>query len=80
MWMIVDINQNNLRHKSSLVVGGHVVDSSEHTTYSTTIKDICVWLVLMIAVKFLLGIMYGDIRNDVFTAPCVEKIWSTCGQ
>ena len=80
IWMVFDIKQKYLRHKSSLVVKGHVVDSTEHTTYLSTIKDISVSLMLIITVKKVLVIMDGDIGNAFFAAPCAENIWSTCGQ
>ena len=78
MRMIFDI-KHDLRRKARFVVGGHVIDSSEHMTYSSTIKDISVKLMMLIAVKFGLGMMSGDIGNAFCTAPCAEKIWSTCG-
>ena len=78
--MIFDINQQYLRYRTIIVVGGHVVDSLEHTTYSSIIEDIAVVLMLMIAVKNELGLMAGYIGNDFCTAPCAENTWSTCGQ
>eukprot|EP00957_Ditylum_brightwellii_P014898 1123821-Ditylum_brightwellii.AAC.1 len=44
MCMIFDI-KHNLRHKARFVGGGHVVDSSNHTTYSSTVQDL-LWLVM----------------------------------
>ena len=66
--MIFDIKQQYLIQKSRLVVRVNLVDSSEHTTYSLTIKDIYVRLILMIAVKNRLGLMSGDIGNYFFKA------------
>ena len=63
MHMIFDVNQQDLRHKARLVVGGHVVDSMENTTYLSTIKYVSVRLSLLISVKNGLGIMAGDIGN-----------------
>ena len=60
------------------MVGGHVVDSTEHTTYSSTIKDISVRLIILIAAKNGLGIMSGYIVNAICMSPCSEKIWSCC--
>ena len=51
MHMIFDVKQKELRHKSRIVVGGHVVDSTDHTTYSPTIKYVSVILMILIAVK-----------------------------
>ena len=58
---------------------GHVVDSTDHIIYSSTIKYMSVRLMLFIAVKNWLGLMAGDIGNALFTAPCAESIWSFCG-
>ena len=78
MQMIFDV-KHDLRRKARFVVGGHVIDSSGHTTYSSTIKDLSVRLMLLIAVKNDLGFMAGDIGNAFCTAPCAEKIWSVAG-
>ena len=80
MWMIFDIKQHNLRHKARLVVGGHAVDSSEYITYSSTIKEISVRLMLMIEVENGLGLMAVDIRNYFCIEPCANNIWFTSGQ
>ena len=53
MRMIFDI-KHDLRHKARFVVGGHVVDSSNHTTYSSTVQDLSVKLMLLLAVKNIL--------------------------
>ena len=54
------------------MAGGHVVDFMEHTTYSSTIKDVSVRLMVLIAVKNGLGLMDGDIVNALCTGPCAE--------
>ena len=51
MHMIFDMNQQDLGHKTGLVIGGHVVDSTEHTPYSSSIKDMSVIIMILIAVK-----------------------------
>ena len=38
--MMYEVKQQDLRRKARLVIGGHVVDSSMHTTYSSNIKSI----------------------------------------
>ena len=40
--MVFDVKQKDLRHKSRLVVGGHVMDSKDYTTYSYNIKFLSV--------------------------------------
>ena len=61
--MIFDVKQQDLRHKFRLVVGEHVVDSTEHTTYSYNIKYVSVILMILIAVKNGSGIMARYIGN-----------------
>ena len=58
------------------MVGGHVVDSKYYTTYSSTIKDMYVWLIILIAVKNRLGLMDVYIGNLLCTTPCDENICS----
>ncbi len=76
MHMIFDIKQEDLRYKARFVVGGHVVDSSNHTMYSSTISDISVRLLMLVATQHKLQLMVGDVGNAFPTAPCAEK----CGQ
>eukprot|EP00957_Ditylum_brightwellii_P013296 1003194-Ditylum_brightwellii.AAC.2 len=75
MHMIFDV-KHNLSRKARFVVGGHVINLSGHMTYSSTIKDISVRLLMLIVIKNGLGKMSCDIRNDFLTAPCNEKILS----
>jgi hypothetical protein len=71
---------NDLRHKTNgLVIGGHVIDSSEHITYSGTVQDISVRLLLIVAVQNQLNFMTGDVGNAFCTAPCAEKVWTRAG-
>ena len=49
MHMIFDENQQDLQLEAKLVVGGNVVDSTEHTKYSSTIKDVSVRLMILIS-------------------------------
>lgn len=77
--MIFDIKQQDLRRKARLVVGGHVIDSSEHQTFSSTIQDISVRIMMIIAVQNALSFMTADIGNAFCTAPCAEKIWTRAG-
>jgi len=79
MHMIFDVKQQDMRYKAWLVVGGHVIDSSDYTTYSSVIENISVRLLFLAATHQGLGIMTGDIGNAFPTAPCAEKVWSKCG-
>lgn len=71
--MIFDIKQQDMRYKARLVVGGHVIDSSDYTTYSSIIENISVRLLFLAAAHQGLGIMTGDIVNAFPAAPCAEK-------
>ena len=74
MHMIFDVKQQDLQQKARLVVDGNIVDYTEHTIYSSTIKDVSVRIILLIAEKNGSGIMAGDIGNELCTAPCAENI------
>ena len=78
MHMIFDVKHQDLRHKDSLVFGGHVVDSTEHTIYSYTINYVPVRLMLLVAVKNGLGLVAGYIGNALCTSLCAENIWTCC--
>ena len=77
--MIFDIKQQDMRHKARLVAGGNVIDSSSYNTNSTTVHDISIRLMMLIAVKNRLGLMAGDIGNAFPTAPNMEKVWTIAG-
>ena len=79
MHMIFDIKQQDMRYKARLVMGGNVVDSSKYSTFLSTIENLSVKLLFLIAVKNGLDLMCGNIGNAFPTAPCAEKIWSTAG-
>jgi hypothetical protein len=79
MHMIFDTKQQDLQHKARLVCGGHVIDELGHVTYSLTIKDILVRLLMIIATQNNLDMMVGDVGNAFPTAPCAEKIWTKAG-
>ena len=73
--MFFDI-KHDFRHKAQLVVGGKIIDSTGHSTYSSTVQDISIRLMLLIAVANNLGMMAGDIGNAFCTAPCAENMVS----
>eukprot|EP00957_Ditylum_brightwellii_P165276 12583888-Ditylum_brightwellii.AAC.1 len=60
MQMIFDA-KHDLRRKAHFIIKGHEIDSMEHTTYLSTINDILVKPMLLLAVKHNLGIILGDI-------------------
>jgi hypothetical protein len=67
------IKQQDLRYKARLVVGGHVIDSSDYTTYSSVIENFSLRLIFLAAAHQGLGIVTGDIGNAFPTAPCAES-------
>ncbi len=42
--MISDVKSEDLRRKSRLVIGGHVVDAFKLQTYSSTVQDVSIRL------------------------------------
>ena len=66
-----------LRIKSRLVIGGHVIDSSGHEVYASTMKSISSRILMTIAAANNLDVMTGDIGNAYLNANTQEKIY-TC--
>jgi hypothetical protein len=58
--IIYEVKQD-LRRKARLVAGGHLVDPSDHSIYSSTIKGISVKLLHVISHKADLGQLCGDV-------------------
>ena len=79
MHMIFDIKADG-RFKARLCVGGNVLDVSTHTTYSSTIQDLSVRLLMVIAAQNGLHMMTADVANAFCTAPNMEKVWSIAGK
>ena len=52
------------------------MDNTDNTTYSFTIKYVSMRLMILIYVKNGLGLMNGDIVNELCTNPCAGNIWS----
>ena len=47
--IVFDVKQQDHKFKARPLVGGHVIDSSDTNTYSSTIKDISVRLMMLVA-------------------------------
>ena len=77
--MIFDVKQQDLRRKTRLLIGSHVIESSIHTVYSSNIQSVSVHLIIIVAAKTGLNLMEADIANAYVMAPCWEKIWSRAG-
>ena len=70
--MIFNVKQQDLRHKARLVVSGHVVDSTDHTTYSSAVKHVSVRIIILISVNNGLGLMAEDIANSLYMAHLIK--------
>ena len=78
--MIYEIKQQNIRYKSRLVLGGHVVNADQYTTYSSTVQVVSIRIMMTIEVQVNLNLMSGDISNAFLSAESTEKVWSRAGK
>ena len=69
----------DLRRKARLVIGGHVINSSRHDVYVSTMKYFSDRILMTIAVANNLDLMTGDIVNAYLNANTEEKIYSCAG-
>eukprot|EP00957_Ditylum_brightwellii_P019751 1491207-Ditylum_brightwellii.AAC.1 len=76
---IIFIIKYDLWYKACFVVGRYVIDLYMHKTYSSTVQDMSIWFMLLLAVTNKLGIMTGNIGNAFCNVPCTEKIWTVAG-
>ena len=76
--MVFDV-KTDLRRKARLVIGGHVVDSSEHSGYSSVVKMTSIRLLNIIAKAQGLEVLAGDVGNAYLNASTREKIYTRCG-
>ena len=68
------------RHKGRLVAGGHLVALMDGiSSRSTVVKGISVRLLDLIAHRYNLKSLCGDIGNAFITAPCLEKVYAVAG-
>ena len=65
-----------LRRKSRLVIGGHVVDSSGHHFYASTMKSVSARILMTIAAANHLYVKMGDIDNAYLNFNTEEKIYT----
>jgi hypothetical protein len=76
--MIFDV-KHDLRRKSRLVIGGHRVDASGHTVYSSVVQLSSVRLLNVIAKAQGLRCIAGDFGNAYLNAHTNEKVYVVCG-
>ena len=68
-----------LRRKEMLVIGGHVVDSSIHKFYESTMKSISAIIMMKIAAANNLDVMTGYIGNAHLNENTEEKNYTRSG-
>ena len=71
--MIFNIKQDGHR-KTRLVIGGHVLASDNMYTYSSVMKAITTWLLMVIAKANNYTVQTGDIKNAYLNVDCDIKI------
>ena len=76
--MIFDIKVD-LRRKSRLVIGGHVVNSTGHEVYASTMKSVSARILMTIAADNDLEVMTGDIGNAYLHAETEDKVYTRAG-
>ena len=73
--MIFDIKQDGHR-KACLVIGGHVLDSTDLDTYASVMKAISQRLLMVIALANDYQVLTGDIKNAYLYADCDIKVYT----
>ena len=76
--MIFDVKVD-LRRKARLVIGGHVVYSSGHEVYESTMKSVSARILMKIVAANNLDVMTGDIGNAYLNTNTQEKIYTRSG-
>jgi hypothetical protein len=75
---IFDVKQD-LRRKARLVIGGHVVDASDHESYSSNMKTINMRLLLLVGARNNLKMLTADISSTYLYADTQELVYTSCG-
>jgi hypothetical protein len=75
---IFDVKQD-LRRKARLVIGGHVVDASDHESYRSNIKNISMRLLLLVGAKNNLKTLTADIYSAYLYTDTQELVYTSCG-
>ena len=76
--MVFDVKVD-LRRKARLVIGGHVVDSTGHELYASTMKSVSARVLITIAAANNLDAMVGDIGNVYLHASTEKKVYTRAG-
>ena len=76
--MVFDMKQDS-RRKAQLVIGGHVLDSSNMDTYALVMEAISQRLLLVIALANNYELLVGDIKNAYLYANCDIDVYTRVG-
>ena len=76
--MIFDVKVD-LRRKYRLFIGGHVVDSTGHEVYASTMKSVSAIVLMTIAAANDLEVMVGDTGNAYLHADTEDKFYTCAG-
>jgi len=76
--MIFDV-KSDLRRKARLVVGGHKIDASDQSSYSSVVKLDSTRLLNVIVKAQGLKVLAGDIGIAHLNAEMTEKVYCICG-
>ena len=69
----------DFKRNSRLVIGGHVVKSTENEVYASTLKSVSARILTKIAVANNLDFMTGDIDNSYLITNTEEKMYTRAG-
>ena len=76
MWIIFDIKPHTLKRKARLVIGGHVVDTTDTETFSKMMQTEGARVLAVIADHMRYDLAVGDINTAYLYATTKEKIWT----
>ena len=71
--------KQDLRCKARLVIGGHVIDSIEHSGYSSVVRMTSVRLLNVVTESQGLECLAREVGNVYLKARTKEKIFTKCG-
>ena len=78
LWVIFDVKVD-LRRKSRLVIGGHIVNLSRHEIYASTMKSVSSRIMMKIVDANNMDVMKGEIGNAYFNTNTEENIYTGAG-
>ena len=76
--MIFDVKQDGHR-KARLVIGGHIMDADDMDTYSSVMKKILAWLLMVVAKANNYQVLNGDMKIAYLYTDCDVNICTWVG-